>query len=96
MLGRIVTWRDGRSYGWIGSAALRTRGIFLHRDQIVSGEPAEGRRVRFELVDRGRGPRAEQASILEEDEPDPPGEASEPVYRVPAIEAYLARREGRG
>jgi hypothetical protein len=92
MLGRIVTWREGSAFGWIASEALRTRGVFLHLNDVISGEPEIGKRVRFDLVDLGRGPRAVQAHVLREGDPDVPGDWAEPAYRVPEIEDYLARR----
>lgn len=95
MEGRIITWAPGARFGWIAVPALRTRGVFLHRKEIVSGEPAEGRRVSFTLADHGRGPRAEQAAILGEEEPSS-ASGPEPAYRVPEIEDYLRRVERDG
>jgi len=65
MIGTIRFWK--KRWGFIAARGYPF-GVFLHRAQILAGEPEEGRRVRFSVTVVEKGPKATEAVVLTDEE----------------------------
>lgn len=67
--GRIRFLSDQEAYGFIERDRYG-QDVFLHRADVLTGEPTEGCRVEFEIDSAGRGPRAQNIKVIERPEED--------------------------
>ncbi|WP_434522776.1 cold-shock protein [Halorubrum sp. AS12] len=64
--GQVRFLSEREAYGFIERDGYG-QDVFLHRADVVSGSVSQGVRVEFEISSAGRGPRAREVRVLNQD-----------------------------
>ncbi|RLF47935.1 MAG: cold-shock protein [Thermoplasmata archaeon] len=65
MEGIVKRWMTGKSYGFIGVEGME-KDVFVHQSDVKSDEILkEGQKVKFDIKDEPRGPKAINVEIIE-------------------------------
>jgi|Deesub1362A_J573_1020465.scaffolds.fasta_scaffold04457_1 CspA family cold shock protein len=65
MEGIVKRWMTGKSYGFIGVEGME-KDVFVHQSDVKSDEILkEGQKVKFDIKDEPRGPKAINVEVIE-------------------------------